>query len=325
MSEKKMYGASLKGMRAAFGETLVELGKENEKIVVIDGETGTATNLMDFKSSFPDRFISVGVAEQSAVSFAFGVSRRGFIPFVPLFASFLTRRACDQIFIQVGYADANVKLVGCYAGMTSPNTGATHQSVNDIAVIRSMPNFTVMEAADANELRQIVREAASMHGPVYIRMIRGDLEKYDVTCNRTGYTFKAGKSPVLREGRDITLIACGLMVPRALEAAEELAGKGVNAEVINLSTIKPVDRDVLMKSLKKTGKAVTAENHSVIGGMGSAVLEAICDTMPVPVKMVGIMDRYGESAALEDLLEKYGLTARKIVSAAEEVLSPKVV
>ncbi len=320
MSEKLMYGCSLKGMRATLADTLVALGHENEKVMVIDGETGTATNILDFRNTFPDRFVTMGAAEQSAISFAFGASRNGFIPIVPLFSSFMTRRACDQIFIQIGYANANVKLIGCYSGLTTPNTGATHQSVNDLSIMRSIPNFTVIETADPIELGQAIRKAVEINGPVYIRMIRGDLSKYDVISNKEGYSFEIGKSPVLREGKDITLIACGLMVPRALEAAEALAAKGVSAEVINLSSIKPIDTATLVKSLKKTGYAVTAENHSIMGGMGSAVLEAVCDKAPVPVKMVGIMDRYGESAELKDLFVKYHLQTEDILAAAEEIL-----
>ena len=319
MSEKMMYGSSLKGMRAALSETLMELGNKNDKVIVVDAETGTATNIFDFRDSFPERFITVGVAEQSAISFAFGASRNGFTPFVVLFSAFLTRRACDQIFIQVGYANANVKLIGGYCGLTSPNTGATHQSINDLAIIRSMPNFTIIETADTLELNQAIKAAANMHGPVYIRMIRGDVSKYDAIFNKEDYQFKIGKSPVLRQGNDVSIIACGLMVPRALEAAGILAEKGISAEVINLSSIKPIDTETLVKSLAKTKKAVTAENHSIMGGMGSAVLEAICGSCPVPVKMVGIMDKYGESAEIKDLFEKYNLQASDIVRAAEQV------
>ena len=319
MSEKMMYGSSLKGMKAALSDTLVELGKENDKVIVIDAETGTATNIFDFRNNFPERFVTVGVAEQSAVSFAFGASRNGFIPFVVLFAAFLTRRACDQIFIQLGYANANVKLIGGYCGLTSPNTGATHQSINDLAIMRSMPNFTVIETADTLELNQAIKQAAGINGPVYIRMIRGDVSRYDGIFNKEGYQLKIGKSPVLREGKDVSIIACGLMVPRALEAADILLEKGISAEVINLSCIKPIDSETLVKSLAKTKKAVTAENHSIMGGMGSAVLEAICDRYPVPVKMVGIMDKYGESAELKELFEKYNLQASDIVRAAQQV------
>ncbi len=182
-----------------------------------------------------------------------------------------------------------------------------------------MPNFTVIETADPLELSQALKEAAQIKGPVYIRMIRGDISKYDGTFNKEGYQFKAGKSPVLREGTDITLIACGLMVPRALEAADELMKKGISAEVINLSSIKPIDTDTLVKSLKKTGKAVTAENHSIMGGMGSAVLEAISDKCPVPVKMVGVLDRLWRICRISDLFEKYNLRAEDITKAAEDL------
>jgi transketolase len=183
-----------------------------------------------------------------------------------------------------------------------------------------MPNFTVIETADPLELKQAIKKAALVKGPVYIRMIRGDLPQYDGVFNKEGYQFEIGKSPVLRKGKDITLIACGMMVPRVLEAADELMKKGISAEVINLSSIKPIDTDTLVKSLKKTGKAVTAENHNIMGGMGSAVLEAICDKSPVPVKMIGIIDQYGESAELKDLFEKYHLRTQDIVYAAEELL-----
>jgi transketolase len=319
MSEKLMYGCSLKGMRATLADTLVEIGKANEKAVVIDCETGTATNILEFRDTFPGRFVTMGVAEQSGLSFAFGVARTGFIPIVPLFSSFMTRRACDQIFIQAGYANANIKMIGCYSGLTTPNTGATHQSVNDIAIMRSIPNITVIETADPFELRQALLAMMEIQGPVYIRMIRGDVKKYDIQCVPDDHQFAVGKSTVLREGRDITLIGSGLMVPRCLEAANTLAEKGIDAEVINLSAIKPFDTETVLRSVKKTGRAVTAENHSVIGGVGSAVLEALCGN-PVPVCMVGIQDKFGESGSLEDLFEKYGLTSEKVVSAALELL-----
>jgi len=320
MSEKMMYGSSLKGMRATLGETLVEIGRENEKVVVIDCETGTATNILEFRDTFPDRFVTTGVAEQSGLSFAFGVARAGMIPIVPLFSSFLTRRACDQIFIQAGYADANIKLIGCYSGLTSPNTGATHQSVNDISIMRAMPNFTVIETADPNELKQALNAMMEIEGPVYLRMIRGDIKKYDVSCVPKNHEFKIGKSTVLKEGKDITLIGSGLMVSRCLEAAEMLKGNNIEAEVINLSAIKPFDTETVLKSVKKTGRAVTAENHSIIGGAGSAVLENLSDKCPVLTKMVGIMDKYGESGELEDLFGKYGLTSEKVFEAALELM-----
>ena len=319
MSEKMRYGCSLKGMRSTLADTLLEIGQKYEKAVVIDCETGTATNILDFRDTYPNRFVTMGVAEQNGLSFAFGVSRTGFIPIVPLFSAFMTRRACDQIFIQIGYAKANVKMVGCYSGLTTPNTGATHQSVNDIAIIRSIPNITVIETADPSELRQALLAMMEIEGPVYVRMIRGDIKQYDKQWVPDDHKFEIGKSSVLRDGKDITLIGSGLMVSRCLEAADILAEKSIDAEVINLTAIKPFDTETVRKSVKKTGRAVTAENHSVIGGVGSAVLEALCSD-PVPVKMVGIEDKCGESGALEDLFEKYGLTTERVVAAALELM-----
>jgi transketolase len=323
MSEKMMYGASLKGMRATLGETLLDIGRKNKKAVVIDCETGTATNILEFRDTFPDRFVTVGVAEQSGISFAFGAARAGYVPIVPLFGSFLTRRALDQIFIQIGYAEANIKLIGCYSGLTTPNTGATHQSINDISIMRSIPNITVIETADPFELKQALYAMMEVEGPVYLRMIRGDIEKYDVQCVPENHQFTFGKSSVLKTGKDITLIGSGLMVSRCLEAAEILGDRGIEAEVINMSAIKPVDAETLAGSVRKTGGAVTAENHSVIGGVGSAVLETLSAICPVPVKRVGIMDRYGESAALKDLFEKYGLTSSKVVDAAMDIIGQR--
>ncbi len=320
MSEKMRYGCSLKGMRATLSDTLVELGHKDPHMIVVDCETGTATNILDFRDTFGDRYVTMGVAEQSGVSFAFGASRAGLHPVIPLFSSFLTRRACDQIYIQIGYAQANVKMVGCYSGMTTPNTGATHQSVNDIAIMRSMPGITVAETADPEELRQALLALWDVPGPVYLRMIRGDISKYDIQCVPESHQFKYGKSTVLREGTDISLIGTGLMVSRCLEAADILKEKGYSAEVINCSAIKPFDNETIAASVKKTGRAVTAENHNVIGGTGSAVAECLAEHCPAPMRRVGIMDRYGESGSLEELFPKFGLTTEKVVEAALELL-----
>lgn len=320
MAEKTMYGSSLKGFRAALAATLVDLGGRYANMVVVDAETGTATNILDFQAAYPGRYVTVGIAEQTAVSFAFGLSRSGMIAVVPLFSSFLTRRACDQLFIQTGYANANVKLIGGYCGLTSPNTGATHQSVNDIAIMRSMPNIRVIETADPYELCQALNAAMDYEGPVYIRMIRGDLPRYDVCCTPEGHAFSLDKASVLREGTDISLIACGLMVPRALEAAQMLAERGVSAEVVNCSSIKPVDVKTIAASAKKTGRVVAAENHSTLGGMGSAVAEALAQHCPVPMRFVGIEDRYGWSGTLEELFPMYGLTTERILEKAMELL-----
>lgn len=324
MSEEKMYGVSLKGMRTVLKETLVEIGHKNKKVVVIDCETGTATNILGFKREFPERFVTLGVSEQNAISFAFGVARSGYIPILPLFGSFLTRRACDQIFIQVGYAKANIKLIGCYSGLTTPNTGATHQSINDISIIRSIPNIYVVEACDEVELKQAISASVEQQGPVYLRMIRGDIKPYENTTVPENHRFEVGKASVLKEGSDVTLIGSGLMVSRCMEAAEQLQKKGIHAEVINCSTIKPLDKETILKSVKKTKVAVTAENHSIIGGMGGAVAEMLVEEFPVPLKRVGIEDKFGESGPLEDLFLKYGLNTNAVLKAALTVLGMKM-
>lgn len=318
-----MYGCTLRGMRTVLKETLLELGRKNEKVVVIDCETGTATNILAFKKEFPDRFVELGVAEQNSISFAFGVVRSGYIPIVPLFGSFLTRRACDQIFIQVGYAGANIKLIGCYAGLTTPNTGATHQSINDVSIIRSIPKIVVIEACDEIELRQAIIASVEHYGPIYVRMIRGDIKPYDKNIMPEGYKFEIGKASILKKGKDITFISCGMMVSRCLEAADILAKEDILAEVINCSTIKPLDNEIILKSVKKTKAVVTVENHSIIGGLGSAIAEMLAENFPVPMKIVGIMDKFGESGPLEDLFSKYGLTTDKVIEAARQVLKRK--
>jgi transketolase len=323
MSEELMYGSSLKGMRTALKETLIELARSNEKVVVIDCETGTATNILPFKKEFPDRFIELGVAEQNSISFAFGVAASGYIPIVPLFGSFLTRRACDQIFIQVGYAKANIKLIGCYSGLTSPNTGATHQSINDISIMRSIPGIKIIEACNESELREAIIKIVEIHGPVYLRMIRGDIEPYESMDIPLESSFEIGKASILREGCNVTLIGCGLMVKRCLEAADFLAQNGISAEVLNCSTIKPLDEDTILKSAAKTKAVVTAENHSVIGGLGSAVAESISENCPVPTRRIGIMDRFGESGSLEELFPKYRLSTHAVLEAVKIVLLMK--
>lgn len=320
MSEKMRYGCSLKGMRATLSDTLVELGHKDPKMIVIDCETGTATNILDFRDTFHDQYVTTGVAEQSGVSFAFGAARSGLHPVIPLFSSFLTRRACDQIFIQIGYANANVKMIGCYSGLTTPNTGATHQSINDISIMRSLPGVTVIETADPLELKQALNAMMEIEGPVYLRMIRGDIAKYDIQCVPEHHEFKIGKSTVLREGKDISLIGTGLMVSRCLEASDILKEKGYSAEVINCSALKPFDSETIATSVRKTGCAVTAENHSIIGGTGSAVAECLAEHCPSPMRRVGIMDQYGESGSLEELFPKFGLTTEKVVEAALSLL-----
>lgn len=315
-----IYGHKIQGMRATVGDTLLELGKENEKIVVIDSETAVATNIMPFKEELPGRFLTTAIAEQCAISLAFGLQRCGYIPFVPLFAAFLTRRALDQIFVQAGYPNANIKMLGCYAGITAASVGATHQAFNDIAIMSTIPNMTVIEAADYIELHQAIRASVAHEGPVYIRVVRSDLPQYETPQLPQGYQFKIGKAAVLRQGEDITLVGSGIMVARCLETADKLAQRGISAEVINVSTIKPFDRETIVRSVRKTKHVVTAENNTVIGGLGSAVAKAVGEECPAPIGMVGIQDRFGHSAVLEHLLKEYNLTAQDILAKALEVV-----
>jgi transketolase len=315
-----MYGVSLKGFRSALADTLVAMGERYPNMVVVDAETGTATNVLDFRDAYPDRYVTMGISEQAALSFAFALSRSGMLPVVPLFSCFMSHRACDQLYVQIGYAHANVKLIGCYTGITTPNTGATHQCMNDIAILRSTPNIRVVECADPTELSQAIQQAMAYEGPVYIRMIRGDIPKYDVPVVPEGHRFDLAKSTVLREGTDISLVASGMMVARALEAADILAREGVSAEVVNMTAIKPVDADTLVATARKTGRVVTCENHNIFGGVGSAVAECLCENAPVPMRMVGVRDRYGWSGPLEDLCEMFGLTTEEIVKSARELL-----
>jgi transketolase len=306
-------------MRDAFGEILAELGARYPALVVVDVDVAEPTRAHRFWAAYPDRFVQMGVAEQNAVSFAAGLSTLGCIPLVNIFACFAARRAGDQVAISVAYPHLNVKIVGSYAGITTPNTGATHQSVEDVAVMRAMPNMIVLEAADRNELRQVLPAILEHQGPAYLRIVRCSLP--DIVP--PDYRFSIGKGALLREGTDVTLIGAGLMVSRCLEAAEALNRDGISAMVINMSSLKPIDRDLILVSARHTGAVVTAENHSVIGGLGSAVAETLAEGCPVPLERVGLRDTFGESGKLPELLEKYGLNARSVVEAARRVLSRK--
>lgn len=315
-----IYGSKIQGMRAAVGDTLVELGRKNDRIVVIDAETAVATNIMPFKEAFPDRFLTTCIAEQNAISVAYGLQRMGYIPFVPLFASFIGRRAFDQIFVQAGYPSANIKMMGGYAGITAASVGATHQSFNDIAIIRTIPGIKIIEACDADELREAMIAAAEYVGPVYIRVVRSDLPEYEVKQMPEDYHFEMGKAVVIKEGRDISLIGSGIMVARCKEAAQVLAEQGISAEVINVSTIKPIDEETIIESASKTKHVVTAENNTIIGGLGSAVAEVISENCPCKLGRVGILDRFGHSGIVDELLKLYNLTTEDIVEKALEVL-----
>ena len=317
------YGVAQGNIRQLFGEALVALGQTNPNVVVLDCQTAMPTAAVAFAKAFPERFIDLGIAEQNAVSVAAGLARMGFIPIVPLFACFSSRRALDQVTIQAAYAGLNVKVCGLYAGLTSPNTGATHQMISDLAIMRSIPNLTVVEPADALEMSQALAAVVLHRGPVYFRLVRGDIGGPCPRVTPEGYEFRLGKAALLREGTDVTLIGSGLMVSRCLQAAEILAAEGIAADVINVSTIKPLDADLIVARARRTGAVVTAENHTVLGGLGGAVAEVLGDACPVPLRRVGIRDEFGTSGPLEELFPHYGLTAEAVCAAARSVLRAK--
>jgi transketolase len=318
-----MYGVAQGNIRQLFGEALVAVGQANPNVVVLDCQTAMPTAAVSFARAFPERFIDLGIAEQNAVSFAAGLARMGFVPIVPLFACFSARRALDQVTIQVAYADMNVKVCGLYAGLTSPNTGATHQMISDLAVMRSIPNLAVVEPADALEMQQALAAVVAHRGPVYFRMVRGDIGGPCPRVSPDGYTFRLGKAALLREGRDVTLIGSGLMVSRCLQAAEILANEGIAADVVNVSTIKPLDAEMIAARAGRTGAVVTAENHTVLGGLGGAVAEVLGEACPVPLRRVGIRDEFGTSGPLEEIFPQYGLTAEAVCEAARVALKAK--
>ena len=318
-----MYGVAQGDIRQLFGEALVAVGQANPNVVVLDCQTAMPTAAVSFARAFPERFIDLGIAEQNAVSFAAGLARMGFVPIVPLFACFSARRALDQVTIQVAYADMNVKVCGLYAGLTSPNTGATHQMISDLAVMRSIPNLTVVEPADALEMQQALAAVVAHRGPVYFRMVRGDIGGPCPRVSPEGYEFRLGKAALLREGRDVTLIGSGLMVSRCLRAAEILANEGIAADVVNVSTIKPLDAEMIAARAGRTGAVVTAENHTVLGGLGGAVAEVLGEACPVPLRRVGIRDEFGTSGPLEEIFPQYGLTAEAVCEAARVALKAK--
>jgi len=297
-------------MRDAFGEAMAELGKTNPKILALTADLGPSVRLSAFKEAFPDRYFNVGVAEANMISVAAGLALEGFIPFCTSFAVFLPGRCFDQIRVSVCQNKANVKLVGSHSGLSNPGDGATAQSVEDVALMRALPEMTIISPADGLETKKAVFAIAKTKGPVYLRISRAETE----VVTKESDTFEIGKASVLRAGKKVTLIASGTMAGTALSAAEE-----INGEVINLSTIKPLDQETILKSVKKTGRVITIEEHGIYGGMGSAVAEFLSQEYPVSMKIMGIQDVFGQSARnYEQLLEKYGLTVENIIRNFQE-------
>jgi transketolase len=302
--------------RDAFGNTLVELIDRDERVYVLDGDLANSTKADKVSRERPEHFLQMGIAEQNMMGVAAGMASCGLVPWLSSFACFLVNRDLDQLRVVVAQPNLPVKIAGAYSGLLTGKTGKTHQEVADIAVLRAMPNMTVLSPADAVEVRAAMLAANDSEGPVYIRMTR-DAEPVVFSDD---YTFKIGQVITVREGSDITIFSTGAQTVRCLEAADLLAADGVSAHVVHVPTIKPLDAEAIAQAAGKTGRVVTAEDHTIIGGLGGAVAEVLGELQPTPMRRVGIRDTFGESAANEDLLQKYGLTPAHVAQAARELL-----
>jgi transketolase len=305
--------------RDAYGKVLVELGRENDRIVALDADLSGSTKTALFAREFPDRFFNAGIAEANMIGMAAGLAAGGMIPFVSTFAVFASGRAFEQIRQSLAYPSMNVKVVATHGGITVGEDGGSHQSVEDLAIMRALPNMTVLCPADGPETEAAIRAAARFDGPVYVRLGR---PKVPVVFPE-GSDFAIGRGVMLRDGRDLTFMTTGLMTAQAMTAARILEEEKISARVIHLGSIKPLDVDLVIKAARDTGAVVTAEEHSVIGGLGGAVCETLAEGFPVPVERVGLRDVFGQSGTADELLAYYGLTPAHLVEAAERVLLRK--
>ena len=301
--------------RESYGNALVELGQENPNVVVLDADLAAATKTGMFKKAFPERHIDCGIAECNMMGIAAGLSTTGIVPFASTFAMFAAGRAFEQVRNSIGYPHLNVKIGATHAGISVGEDGATHQCNEDIALMRTIPGMVILNPADDVEAKACVKAAYEYNGPVYLRFGRLAVP---VINDRPDYKFELGKGVVLREGKDVTIVATGLCVSSALEAAEKLAADGIDAKIINIHTIKPLDEELIVAAAKETGKVVTVEEHSVIGGLGSAVCDALAEKCPVPVKKIGVQDVFGESGPAAALLAKYKLDGEGVYEQVKE-------
>lgn len=309
-------GSTLPEMRDAFGKTLVELGRDHLNMIVLDADLHTSSKAGMFKKAYPDRFIQVGIAEQNLFGIAAGLALTGFIPFPSTFAVFATRRALDQIAISIAYPRLNVKIPGSYVGIPTSRAGASHNCIEDLAVMRVLPNMYVADAGDNNDLAAIMRAAVEHEGPVYFRITRYTLPE----IFPANHQFKWGKGERLRTGSDVTLFGTGMMTAQCLEAADLLQADNISAEVVHLASIKPIDRQLIVESVMHTGCAVTAENASINGGFGAAVAEVLGEEYPAPLRRIGVRDRWVDSGGINDLLTEHGMQPSDIALAAKAVL-----
>jgi len=306
-------------IRDAYGEALKELGAKNKDVVVLDADVSNSSKSSLFGAKYPDRFFNVGIAEANMVAIAAGMSTSGKIPFVNTFAAFIVLRGADPVRSLIAYEKLNVKLAGTYAGLSDSYDGVSHHSIIDIAFMRALPNMTVVSVADALETKKAVQAIAEYNGPVYLRLSRAEVP----TIFDDSYNFELGKGVQLTEGNDVTILATGYMVQKSLEAAEQLKEKGINAKVVNIHTIKPIDKELIIKCAKETGAVVTVEEHSICGGLGSAVAEVLIKEYPVPMEIIGVQDTFAETGAYELLLNKYGLCTENIINAVQKVIKRK--
>ena len=315
---REPFGAPV-SMRKAYGEALVNLGQMRKDVVVLSADVSNSDQSAMFEAAFPDRFLNVGIAEQALVDVAVGLANGGKLPVANTFAFLFATRALEQVRTHLCYGQANVKLAGAYAGLSDSFDGPTHHSVTDLALMRSLPNMTVVVAADSVGVKKLLPQVVSWKGPVFLRLCRNEVP---VIFN-DHYEPVIGKGLVLQDGSDVTIIGCGVMVSRCLEAAKKLAGDRIRARVVEMHTIKPLDVDLVNLCAFETGAIVTAEEHQVNGGVGSAVAEVIGAHAPVPLEMVGVRDVFGESGSPQELIELYHLKDRDIVAAAEKVVQRK--
>jgi len=310
---------SKREMRAVFADKLRQFMAEDERVVVIDADLARASGTITLREQFPDRAIDVGVAEANMVSVAAGLASYGFLPFCTTFSPFVARRACDQVALSVVYAKQNVKLVGTDPGVTAELNGGTHCGLEDISIMRSFVDMVVFEPVDETQLEQAMPQILNYDGPMYIRLAR----KPQPDVFGVDYKFDLFKADIVQAGADVTIFASGIMVHESLEAAKLLAADGISAEVINVHTIKPLDRETILASVKKTGCAVTAENHSTVGGLYSAITELLCDEYPVPVKAIGIDNVFGQVGSIPYLMEEFKLRAADIAAACKKSMERK--
>jgi transketolase len=309
----------VKEMRNVYCESLIELASENKDIVVLDADLMSSMGMTKFAKEYPDRTFNVGIQEANMIGVAAGLSATGKIPFAHTFGPFATRRCFDQMFLSVGYAKLNVRIVGSDPGVTAAYNGGTHMPFEDMGIVRNIPGATILEPVDSTMLKELVKQTSKMYGLFYIRLLR----KNAVKIYEEGSNFKIGKGITLKEGKDVTIIASGIMVDDALKAAEALEKEGISARVVNIFTLKPIDKELIIKCAEETGAIVTVENHNILNGLGSAVAEVIVENAPIPMERVGVKDQFGEVGSVDYLKKRFGLTPEDIYSSVKKVLERK--